>query len=55
MSSPVNFEKDLDEWTYEELCKWACWEIIQSICEGKALRSTVHGILGVARRWNPLK
>jgi len=37
--------------TFDELVSWATWEIIESITKGKPLRSTVWGILEVARRF----
>jgi len=55
MSSPVNFEKDINEWTFDELCKWACWEVVQSLYRGDTLKTTMFGILQVARQWNPPK
>ena len=55
MSKPVNFEKEFNKWTFDELCKWACWEVVQSMYNGKQLSSTMHYILDVARRWDPKK
>lgn len=55
MSAPVNYEKDLNDWTFDELCKWACWEVVQALTAGKPLRSAMHPILNVARQWDPTK
>ena len=55
MSVPINVEKELDDWKFEDLVKWACWEVVQSMYNGKTLHSTMHYILEVTRRWNPKK
>lgn len=55
MTVPVKIEKELKEWQFEDLCKWATWEIIQSMCNGKPLHSSVYYILDVALQWKSLK
>lgn len=53
MSTPVNFEKDFTKWTFDDLCKWACWEVVQSMYNGSTLKSAMFGILQTALQWNP--
>jgi len=55
MSTPVDIDKELDDWTFDELCKWAAWEVAQGLLTGRALMSTMYYVLEVARRWNPKK
>jgi hypothetical protein len=55
VSAPVNTEKDLDDWSFDDLCKWACWQVVESMTAGKPLRSAISSILTVARQWNPPK
>jgi hypothetical protein len=55
MSNPVNIEKDLNTWTFDDLCKWASWEVVQSLYSGSTLKSTMWGILQVATQWKPPK
>jgi len=55
MNSPINIEKDLKTWTFDELCKWASWEVVQSLYQGDTLKSTMWRILQTARQWNPPK
>jgi hypothetical protein len=53
MSNPVNFEKEINDWSFDDLCKWAAWEVTQGMYQGKPLRSIMYGILQIARQWNP--
>jgi hypothetical protein len=55
MSAPVNVDKDLNDWSYEDLCKWACWQVVESMTQGRSLHSAIYSILMVARQWNPKK
>lgn len=51
MSTPVTSEKELKDWTYDELCKWASWEVIQGICRGDTLEYSMRCILRIATKW----
>lgn len=53
MTTPVNMEKELKDWTFDDLCKWACWTIISGMTEGRSLRSSVYTVIEVATRWKP--
>ena len=55
MSYPVNIEKSLEDWTFDELCKWAAWEVAQGLLKGEPLRSVMFCVLQTARQWNPKK
>lgn len=55
MTVPVNSEKELNDWTFDELVKWACWVIVEGMTQGKPLRSSVYSVLDVARQWDPKK
>ena len=53
MSSPINIEKKFEKWTFDDLCKWASWHVIQSLYEGNTLKSTMFVILNTAIQWKP--
>ncbi len=53
MTVPVNMEKELNDWTFDELCNWAAWQVTQSLLAGRPLKSAMYSVLDVARQWNP--
>ncbi len=55
MSVPMNFEKEFNDWTFEDLVKWACWEVVQSMYQGSELRTTMFRIVQTVRQWDPKK
>jgi hypothetical protein len=55
MSVPVNIEKEFDKWTFDDLVKWASWEVVQGMLTGKGLNSTMHYVLDIALRWKEKK
>ena len=55
MTFPVSIEKNLEDWTYDELCRWAAWEVAQGLLNGVPLRTVMSSILQVAMQWKPTK
>lgn len=47
--------QDKEPADFQELVSWACWQIVEGLTRGVALRSTVMGILQYARQWKPAK
>ncbi len=55
MTAPINIEKELEDWTYDDLCKWAAWQVAQGMIGGTPLKSVMWNVISVVRQWNPQK
>ena len=47
--------KPFEEWTFDELVTWACWEVMASFTKGENLRASMYRVLQSALGWKPPK
>lgn len=55
MITPINIEKQIKDWSFDDLCKWAAWEVATGMLNGKSLKSSMSYVLDVALRWKTEK
>ena len=48
-------DKDLKDWTFEELVNYCSWDLMQSIVQGTRLTHAVQNSINMALRWKAAK
>jgi len=44
-------QKDLRDWTFDELVSHACWKVIEGMTKGQSLRDTMFSVVNMATAW----
>lgn len=51
MNGPVNYQKPVGEWTFDELFTMVTWQVMEGMVCGQSLRSSIYAGINLTLRW----